>query len=211
MKIAVIGAAGGVGRHVVSQLSQAGHDIRALVRTQEQADMLSLHGANPIMGDLTGEWTQVLDGADAVVWAAGAGTSGNFQAIDGDALVKVADTLVQQGPRRLVVVSSMGVDRPEQMPPFLIQVLKVKAVSDAHVQHSGLDFTIVRPGGLSNEPGSGQITLGRQVQGGQIPREDVARVVVACLNAPGSLGQTFEITFGPTPVGEAVASLPVSS
>ena len=211
MKIAVIGAAGGVGRHVVSQLSQAGHEIRALVRTQEQADMLSLHGANPIMGDLTGEWTPVLEGADAVVWAAGAGTSGNFQAIDGDALVNVADTLVRQGPRRLVVVSSMGVDRPEQMPPFLMQVLKVKAVSDAHVQRSGLDFTIVRPGGLSNEPGSGQISLGTQVQGGQIPREDVARVVVACLSEPGSLGQTFEIVGGQTPVGEAVASLPLSS
>jgi len=211
MKIAVIGAAGGVGRHVASQLGQAGHEVRALVRTQEQADMLSLHGANPIMGDLTGEWTHVLEGADAVVWAAGAGTSGNYQAVDGDALVKVADTLAQQGPRRLVVVSSMGVDRPEQMPPFLMQVLKVKAVSDAHVQQSGLDFTIVRPGGLSNGPGSGQISLGRQVQGGQIPREDVARVVVACLSEPGSFGQTFEIVGGQTPVGEAVASLPLSS
>lgn len=211
MKIAVIGAAGGVGRHVVSQLGQAGHEVWALVRTQEQADMLSLHGANPVMGDLTGEWTQVLDGADAVVWAAGAGMSGNYQAIDGDALKNVADTLTGQGPKRFVVVSSMGVERPEQMPPFLTQVLKVKAVSDAHVQQSGLDFTIVRPGGLSNEPGSGQITLGSQVQGGQIPREDVARVVVASLNEPGSIGQTFEIISGETSVGEAVASLPISS
>ncbi|AZI42205.1 SDR family oxidoreductase [Deinococcus psychrotolerans] len=207
MKIAVIGAAGGVGRQVASQLVQAGHEVRALVRTQEQADMLSLHGAAPVMGDLTGEWQQVLDGTDAVVWAAGAGMSGKYQAIDGDALVNVADTLAQQGPKRLVVVSSMGVDRPEQMPPFLMPVLKVKAVSDAHVQQSGLAFTVVRPGGLSDQPGTGQITLAQPAPRGQIPREDVARVVVACLENAGSIGHTFEIVSGETGVHEAVAAL----
>ena len=207
MKIAVIGAAGGVGRHVVSQLGQAGHEVRALVRTQEQADMMSLHGATPVMGDLTGEWQQVLDGAEAAVWAAGAGMSGKYQAIDGDALEKVADTLAQQGPKRFVVVSSMGVDRPEEMPPFLMPVLKVKAVSDAHVQQSGLDFTIVRPGGLSNEPGTGKIKLGTHAPRGQIAREDVARVVVACLTADSTIGKTFEIINGETAVHEAVEAL----
>ncbi len=207
MKIAVIGAAGGVGRQVVRQLVTSGHDVRALVRTQAQADMTALRGAAPVMGDLTGEWETVLDGTDAVIWAAGAGASGHFEAIDGEALIRLADVLAQRGPRRLIVVSSLGVDRPEQMPPFLRQVLEVKARSDAHVQHSGLDFTVVRPGGLSDQPGSGRVTLGAQLRGGQIPREDVARVVVACLGEPGSVGKTFEVVGGQRPVHEAVAAL----
>ena len=207
MNIAVIGAAGGVGRQVVSQLGQAGHQVRALVRTQAQADMMTLHGAMPNMGDLTGEWKQVLDGADAVVWAAGAGMSGQYQAIDGDALENVADTLSQQGPKRFVVVSSMGVDRPEEMPPFLIPVLKVKAVSDAHVQESGLDFTIVRPGGLSDQPGTGRVQIGLQAPRGQIAREDVARVVVACLMDDNTVGKSFEVIGGDMDVHDALAAI----
>ena len=115
MRIAVIGAAGGVGRRVVARATELEHEVSALVRKDEQADMVSLHGAKPVMGDLEGDWQGVLDGADAVVWAAGAGASGNYAAIDGEALKRVADTLAERGPKRLVVVSSMGVDRPEQM------------------------------------------------------------------------------------------------
>ncbi|AWN23946.1 NAD-dependent dehydratase [Deinococcus irradiatisoli] len=207
MKIAVIGAAGGVGRQLVTQLVQAGHEVRGLVRTPAQAEALTSLGGVPVMGDLLGEWQPVLSGADAVVWAAGAGASGNFQAIDGDALIGVADTLAHQGPPRLVVVSSMGVDRPEQMPPFLVQVLKVKAVSDGHVQRSGLDFTIVRPGGLSHDPGTGRVTLGTHAPRGQIAREDVARVVLGCLMAENTIGKTFEVVSGDTPVPEALAAL----
>ncbi len=214
MNLAVIGAAGGVGRRVAAQAAAAGHQVRALVRTPEQADMLALHGAQPVQGDLTGDWTAVLDGADAVVWAAGAGASGHFQAIDGDALIAVTDELVRRaagGPRRLVVVSSMGVDRPGQMPPFLAAVLRVKAVSDAHVQASGLDWTVVRPGGLTDAPGTGMVSAGMPAPRGMIARDDVAAVVLACLNDPRSAGQTFEVVAGDTPVAQAVAALETGS
>ena len=207
MTVAVLGASGGVGRQVVHGLLQAGQNVRALVRRQEQADALEALGAVTVVGDLTGDWDSVLSGADAVVWAAGAGTSGRFEQIDGQALQDVTDRLAAGGPRRLVVVSSMGVDRPEQMPPFLNEVLKVKAVSDAHVQASRLDYTVVRPGGLSNDSGSGQVSVGMPVQGGMIPREDVAAVVVACLKDDRTIGRTFEVVAGPTPVGEAISTL----
>lgn len=211
MNLAVIGAAGGVGRRVAAQAAAAGHQVRALVRTPEQADMLTLHGAQPVHGDLTGDWTAVLDGADAVVWAAGAGASGHFQAIDGDALIAVTDELVRRraagGPARLVVVSSMGVDRPEQMPPFLAAVLRVKAVSDAHVQASGLDWTVVRPGGLTDAPGTGMVSAGMPAPRGMIARDDVAAVVLACLGEERSVGRTFEVVAGDTPVAQAVAAL----
>ncbi|WP_309571206.1 NAD(P)H-binding protein [Deinococcus sp.] len=209
MNISVIGAAGGVGRRVVAQAAAAGHTVRALVRTPEQEDMVSLHGAQPVTGDLTNEWQAVLDGADAVVWAAGAGASGNFQAIDGDALTRVVDTLLARGPRRLVVVSSMGVDRPEQMPPFLNAVLRVKAVSDAHVQGSALDWTVVRPGGLSDEPGHGLVQVARTAGRGLISRDDVAAVVLACLHDPATVGQTFEVVQGDQAIPDALAGLRV--
>ena len=147
MNIAVIGAAGGVGQRVVAQARAAGHGVRALVRKEAQADALRAQGADVVLGDLLGEWTGVLDGTDAAVWAAGAGVAGNYSAIDGGALISLVDILSERGPRRLVAVSSMGVDRPEQMPPFLQEVLRVKAESDEYVQRSKLDWTIVRPGG----------------------------------------------------------------
>ncbi|MGM9321032.1 SDR family oxidoreductase [Deinococcus aquaticus] len=208
MKITVIGAAGGVGRRVVHQAAQAGHAVTALVRTQEQADMVALHGAVPILGDLTGDWQHALDGAEAVVWAAGAGTSGRYQAIDGDALIALTDELAGRaatgGPRRLVVVSSMGVDRPDQMPPFLNAVLRVKATSDAHVQASGLDWTILRPGGLTDTPGTGQVSAGMPAPRGMIPRDDVAAAVLSALEQPGSAGLITELVSGSTPVREAI-------
>lgn len=207
MNIAVIGAAGGVGRRVVAQASRAGHEVRALVRRDEQADMMTLYGARPVMGDLEGEWQAVLDGADAVVWAAGAGAGGDSAAIDGEALKRVADTLEERGPRRLVVVSSLGVDRPEEMPPFLQGVLRVKADSDSHVQASGLDFTVVRPGGLNDEPGVGKVTLGPQVGGGMISRDDVAALVLACLNDPSTVGRTFEAVAGDQGITDALGNL----
>lgn len=206
MPIAVI-EAGGVGRHVVSQLAQAGHEVRGLVRKQEQADALDALGGVAVLGDLTAEWQAVLNGADAVVWAAGAGTGGDFERINHQALVEVAQTLQASGPRRLIVASSLGVDRPEQMPPFLQDVLRIKAKSDAFVLASGLDDTIVRPGGLQDTPGTGQVRLGMPARGGLIPREDVARVVVACLSEARTVGQTFEVVAGETPVAQALAGL----
>jgi uncharacterized protein YbjT (DUF2867 family) len=192
---------------VVAQAIRAGHAVRGLVRRQEQADMLALYGAEPVLGDLAGEWQPVLEGADAVVWAAGAGAGGDFQAIDGDALIRLVQTLEERGPKRLVVVSSMGVDRPDQMPPFLQAVLRVKAESDGRVQRSALDWTVVRPGGLSDDPGTGQVTVGLPLPGGRTTRDDVAAVVLACLHLPATVGRTFEVTSGGRSVTEALQEL----
>ncbi|WP_019010109.1 SDR family oxidoreductase [Deinococcus aquatilis] len=205
LTIALIGAAGGVGRRVAAQAAAEGHRVRGLVRREEQADMLSLYGAEPVLGDLMADWEAVLDGTDAVVWAAGAGASGAFEAVDQDALIRLVDVLKDRGPRRLVVVSSMGVDRPEQMPPFLSAVLRVKAVSDAYVQASGLEYTIVRPAGLTDAPGTGQIQIGMPVQRGMIARDDVAQVVLTSLTLPQTIQKTFEIVGGEVSIAEALS------
>ena len=207
MNIAVIGAAGRTGRRLVAQAHAAGHGVRALVRGEEQATMVRLHGAEPVVGDLLGEWAEVLREADAVVWAAGAGQSAAFEAIDRDALIGVAETLGQQGPRRLVVVSSVGVDRPDEYPPFLAAALRAKAGSDARVQASGLDWTIVRPGGLTDAPGRGRVQMAPTGLSGTISRDDVATVVLACLGDPRTVGKTFEVVAGERSVTDALASL----
>ena len=207
MKIAVIGAAGGVGLQVVRQAVAAGRQVVGLVRKPEQLELLRGQGAEGVLGDLLGDWQQVLPGAEAVVWAAGAGGQGSYEAIDKDALMAVTDTLVQQGPRRLVVVSSLGVSRPDTMPPFLAAVLRLKAQSDAYVQRSGLDWTIVRPGGLTDGPATGQIDLAEELGGGRISREDVAAIVVACLAQPATIHQTFEVVAGQQPIEAALAGL----
>ena len=167
--------------------------------------MLQLHGAEPVIGDLLGEWTAVLQGADAVVWAAGAGESGAFETIDRDALIRVTDLLGEQGPRRLVVVSSVGVDRPDEYPPFLAAALRAKAGSDAYVQASNLDWTIVRPGGLSDAPGRGRVQVAPTALSGNISRDDVATVALACLEDPRTVGKTFEVVAGDSSVADALA------
>ncbi|MDO4245685.1 MAG: SDR family oxidoreductase [Deinococcus sp.] len=207
MKLALFGASGGVGRRVGLQAAAHGHTVRALVRQPEQAERLRQAGLEAVVGDLLGDWEGVLDGTDAVIWAAGAGAGGNYEAIDRDALIRVTDTLKTRGLRRFIVVSSLAVDRPEQMPPFLAAVLRVKAVSDAHIQSSGLDWTIVRPGGLTDAAGTGRIRVAKTLLSGMISRDDVAGVVLACLEQPSTIRQTFEVVAGEQDIGEALASL----
>jgi len=188
----------------VYALRQRGCKVRTLMRRQEQADALEWMGATSVLGDLTGEWETVLTGTDAVIWAAGATSSGRFEEIDGQALMQVADRMRSHGPNRLVVVSSLGVDHPDEMPAFLRPVLRVKAASDAHVQASTLDYTIIRPGGLTNDPGSGLVEIGTMLPAGRIARADVAAVVVACLTSPHLHGQTIEVVSGQRSVTDAV-------
>lgn len=206
MKIAVIGAAGGVGLRVVKQAVAAGHQVAGLVRKPEQLELLRGHGAQGVLGDLQGDWQEVLSGAEAVVWAAGASGCGDYEAIDKDALIAAVDVLEERGPRRLVVVSSLGVSRPDTMPPFLAAVLRLKAQSDAHVQRSDLDWTIVRPGGLTDGPATGHIAVAEELSG-SISREDVAAVVVACLAQPATIRQTFEVVAGEQSIESALAGL----
>lgn len=208
MNIALFGSSGGVGQRLGLLAVKAGHTVRGLVRSQEQAAVLREHGIEPIIGDLLGEWQQVLNGTDAALWAAGAGAQGNYQAIDRDALIRVIDTLDQRGPRRLVIVSSGGVDRPDQMPPYLKEVLAAKAVSDDYLQRSNLDWTIVRPSALTDEPGTGRIQAASSLPGGRISRDDVAATLLACLETPTTIHRTFEITSGEQSIDEALAGLP---
>ena len=208
----VTGAAGQTGRLVVGLLVAGGHDVLGIVRRSEQVDGLTRAGAGALQADLTqvapSELRTAFAEADAVVWAAGAGYGGDPALVDGEACIHAQQAADEAGVARWVQVSSMYADRPEHGPPFLQPVLAAKHRSDAAVAGSGLGWTVVRPGGLTDDRPTGRVTVGTGLAGGLVPRGDVAAVVVACLDDPGTARQAFDLVSGEVPVREALSALP---
>jgi uncharacterized protein YbjT (DUF2867 family) len=114
---------------------------------------------------------------------------------------------MEAGVARYVMVSAIGAGRPDEWSEEMRPYYEAKAGADERLMESGLDYTIVRPGGLTDEPGTGLVTVATDLERGSIPREDVAAVLYAVLETPSSIGKTFELISGDTPVEEAVRSL----
>lgn len=154
--------------------------------------------------------SRCIEGADAVVFAAGAGPGSGPErkrTVDLGGAVKLIEACKASGIRRYVIVSSVGADDPsrgsEQMRPYL----EAKAEADRRLEEAGLDHTIVRPGMLTDDPGKGKVAVGPDVQRAEIPRDDVAAVLAAVLEADNTIGKTFVVVSGDTPIDEAVRSL----
>lgn len=196
----------------MDRLVAVGHDVLGVVRQQAQADDLHRRGASAEQADLTQvsatEFRRVLDEADAVVWAAGAGFGADPATVDGQACITVQHVADEAGVGRWVQVSSLYADRPDEGPPFLQPVLRAKNRSDEAVQRGALGWTIIRPGGLTNDPGTGRVALGRQLVGGMVPRADVAAVAAACVDDPTTARLAFDLVSGDTPIADALAALP---
>lgn len=213
MEVVIAGGHGQIALHLERLLADSGHRVRALIRNPEHEDDVRAAGAEPVLCDIEqqDDISSCVEGADAVVFAAGAGPGSGPErkkTVDRDGAVKLIDAARRSGARRYVIVSSIGAENPaaggEQMRPYL----EAKAEADRRVADSGLDWTIVRPGRLTNDPGSGRVRLSEDMSvRGEVPREDVARVLAAVLGDPGSIGKTFVVVSGDTPVDEAVASL----
>jgi uncharacterized protein YbjT (DUF2867 family) len=209
MDILVVGGHGKVALRLLKLLAADGHIARGLIRKPEQAEDLRAIGAVAVLGDLENDPTlsPYVKGADAVVFAAGAGPGSGparKRTVDLGGAVKLADAATDQGVSRYLMVSSIGADNPSaggSMQPYL----EAKAEADAYVVASGLDYTIVRPGQLTDDPGTGRVTVTRTLGGrGPIPRQDVAAVLAACLVTPATIGVTFELFSGETPIPEAL-------
>jgi nucleoside-diphosphate-sugar epimerase len=216
MEVLVAGGHGQVARRLLRALAEQGHHGRGLIRNSDQVADLEADGAEAVVLDLEqdgieDDLTDVVSSADAVVFAAGAGPGSGAerkQTMDFAGAVKLMDAAKAAGVRRYVIVSSMGADEPESASGPMGPYLEAKAAADRALQQSGLDYTIVRPGGLTNDPGTGLIEaatkLGRR---GQVPRDDVAQTLLATLLAPTTIGKTFEVLSGDTPIQEAVRSV----
>jgi uncharacterized protein YbjT (DUF2867 family) len=210
MLIAVTGASGRTGNPVVTELLQAGHTVRAVVRSEEKGAPLRARGAEVVLSDLTTDDPSAwLAGCDGLVHTAAASDPrpGASDAVDRVATLALVTAAGAVGVRRVVQVSSMYADRPDEGPEFLRDVLRAKAVSDAALAGSGLVWTIVRPGGLLDDEATGQVAVGRQLGSGRVSRADVAAVCVACLAEPATERVAFDLTAGAQSVSEALAGL----
>ncbi len=214
MIVAVIGGHGQIARHLTRLLVARGNAVRAVIRNPAHAADVEADGAEALVCDL--EDTSVdldvaLAGCDAVVFAAGAGPGSGAarkHTVDRDGATRTVGAAERTGVRRLVVISAMGTDDPPTDDEVFSIYLRAKADADRIALASSLDVTIVRPGRLTDDEGTGHITIGRHVPAGAIPRADVASVVADVLAEPGSVGHVVEVVGGPTPIPEAVAEIP---
>jgi len=208
MDVVVAGGHGQVGLRLLALLADGGHRARGLIRNPDHAAELSAVGAEPVECDMEqlDDVSECCAGADAVVFAAGAGPGSGpdrKQTVDYGAAVK----LMEAGVRRYVMVSAISAGRPHEWSDAMRPYYDAKAAADERLMESGLDYTIVRPGGLTDDPGTGRVRVGTDLERGEIPRDDVAAVLLAVLETPGTMGKTFELVSGDTPVDEAVRSL----
>jgi nucleoside-diphosphate-sugar epimerase len=213
VQVVIAGGHGQIALHLERLLADSGHRVIALIRSRDHDSDVREAGGEPVICDLEQEddLSHYVQGADAVVFAAGAGPGSGPErkrTVDLGGAVKLLDAAQRVGARRYLIVSSIGAEDPssagEQMRPYL----EAKAEADRRVAASDLEWTIVRPGGLTNDPGTGRVTLTADMSTrGRIPREDVARVLAASLGDPNSIGKTFVAVGGETPVDEAVAAL----
>ncbi len=213
MRVVVAGGHGKVAMGLHPLLAASGEEVRALIRNPDHADDVKAAGAEPVYCDLEAEEdvSAAVGEADVIVFAAGAGPGSGPErkrALDLGGALKLIAAAKANGIRRYVMVSSMGADNP---PPegggVFGEYLRAKAEADRALAGSGLDFTIVRPGSLTDDGPTGRVNAGEHVERGQIPRADVAAVLAAVLHTDSTIGQTFELVSGETPIDEAIAAL----
>jgi len=213
--IAVVGGHGQIARHLHPFLVEAGHTPVALVRNEDYRADLEAAGAEvrilDIESDDAAAFAAAFEGCSAVVFAAGGGPDGNIErkrTVDLEGSLKSIEGAKQAGISRFVQISAISVDEP--VADDAGEVWKVyvaaKRDADAALRDSGLDWTIVRPGGLVDEPGTGMVALAPSLDRGSIPRADVAAVVAACLDEDATIGKQWELVAGQTPVLAAIRS-----
>ncbi|WP_372791463.1 SDR family oxidoreductase [Paraconexibacter sp.] len=210
MDIAIAGGHGQIAQHLIPLLVSRGDRVRGLIRKPEQADDLRNLGAEPVLLDLENaddsEVAEAVRGADAIVFAAGAGPGSGPERkmrVDRDGAVKLTRT----GVGRFVMLSSMGADDPPEGDETFAVYLRAKAQADDAVKASGMRYAILRPGALTDEAATGRVEIAPSVPRGEIPREDVARILAEILAHDEIDALVVEATAGTTPVADAVSGM----
>ncbi len=213
MRVLIVGANGNIGRRLIQQMASGPHQSQAMIRDPDQAAELKALGADAtVVADLEHDIQTALDGCDAVIFTAGSGGKGGAEktdAVDRDGAIAVIDAARKAGIERLVMVSSMGADTPGQGPEGLQHYLAAKQAADEYLRESDLHYTIVRPGSLTDEAGTGKVEIGKKDLGrhGTVPRDDVATVLLQVLDANNTWGKQFELLSGTSSVSAAVAAI----
>lgn len=205
MNVLVAGSHGQVGQHVTRLLAESDHSVQGMVRVESQAPDIRDLGAEPVVADLTGDVSHAVEEIDAIIFAAGSGGE-DVWGVDRDGAINLIDEAVSAGVERFVMLSSINADQPENSPEALREYLRAKGEADEYLQQSNLTYTIVRPGPLTNEGGTERIKTGTDLDRDaiEIPREDVARTLIATLGAESTYDETFELAAGEVSIGEAL-------
>ena len=213
MDVVIAGGHGKVALRLARLLSERGDRVRGLIRNPDHGADVRAAGAEPVVVDLeaTDDLVAYVEGADAVVFAAGAGPGSGparKRTVDLGAAVKLVAAATRAGGLRYVMVSSIGAHDPSGAGEGMRPYLEAKAQADEALVASDLPFTIVRPGSLTDDPGTGRVAVTTQLgHRGPIPRDDVAAVLRAVLDDPETVGLTFEAFAGEQPVEAAVRAL----
>jgi nucleoside-diphosphate-sugar epimerase len=210
--VAIAGAHGQVARRLTRLLAERGDRVIGLIRNPDHADDLRSDGAEPVVCDLetaaADDIARAIEGADAVVFAAGAGPGSGTErkwTMDRDGAIKLLDAARTAGVERYVIVSSVGAESPPDDDDTFSVYLRAKAEADAAVSASDRAWTIVRPGMLTDDPGTGRVRIQAEPIRDHVSRDDVAGVLAAVLAQPRSAGQILYVVAGDTPLAEAIA------
>ncbi len=216
--ISIIGAHGQIARHLGRDLTDRGYIVRGLVRSSDQFDDLREDGTEPVLCDLETAEGPAIDEAvadsDVVVFAAGSGPGSGPErkrTLDRDGAIKAVESAVRVGAGRFVIISSMGADDPPQDDETFSVYLRAKHDADAAVramtEDSAVGYTIVRPGGLTDDDPTGSVQLAERTDRAEIPRSDVAAVLAELIDSGCGIDVTVELVSGSTPVAGAVRTL----
>jgi uncharacterized protein YbjT (DUF2867 family) len=212
--VAIAGGHGKIALGLTRLLSARGETVVGLIRNPEHADDVRAQGGQPVLCDLehagVPEIAAAITGASAVVFAAGAGPgSGTARklTVDRDGAIKLLEAAVEVDVPRYVIVSSVGAENPPDGDDVFSVYLQAKAQADAAVQASDSEWTIVRPGRLTHDPGSGRVRIELEPFRGQIPRDDVAAVLDAVLHEPRAAHRTIYVNAGEAAVEQALEAV----
>ena len=210
MQVVIVGAHGQIAMLLHPLLRARGHQVRGIIRNPDQADEVRRAGAEPIVCDVeaTDDISDAVGSADAVVFAAGAGPGSGAprkMTIDRDGAVKLIRAAQHNGIKRYLMVSAMDAEQPRGNEVFQVY-LRAKAEADEALRQSGLDYTILRPGSLTDQPGAGRVRMAASLTRADIPRADVASVLAHLLDMPETIGCQFDVTAGDQPIDAAIAS-----
>ncbi len=209
--VAIAGAHGNIAMRLIALLTAGGEQVIGLIRNPDHADEVSRQGADPVVCDLEHAAGQEVEaaiaGADVVVFAAGAGPGSGAErklSMDRDGAIKLREAASAVGAQRYVIVSAVGAEDPPAGDEVFNVYLRAKAEADEAVKASHLDWTIVRPGRLTDEPGTGRVRLAVDPFRGEVPRDDVAAVLAALVSEPRATRRVIYLNGGDDAIEEAL-------
>ena len=214
MKVLVVGANGQIGKHLINLLKESPeHMPKAMVRKQEQAEAFRNSGVEGVLADLEGSVDEIAaaaEGCEAIVFTAGSGGKTGLDKtllIDLDGAVKTVEAAEQAGIQRFIMVSAIQAHNRKNWSEAIKPYFVTKHYADRMLMQSNLKYTIIRPGGLTNESGTGKISSAENLERTTIPREDVAQTILAALTEEKTFRRSFDLVTGESPINEALKKI----